>query len=73
MAHVAHVVNYDLPREAEDFVHRIGRTRRNSAKGVASTFTSPDEKQLLRKIEKTLAIHMKHYRVRANDAAAQPV
>lgn len=72
VAHVAHVVNYDLPREAEDFVHRIGRTGRNSAKGVASTFAAPDEKQLLRKIEKTLSIRMKHYRVRANHAVAQP-
>jgi len=71
VAHVAHVVNYDLPREAEDFVHRIGRTGRNSAKGVASTFAAPDEKQLLRKIEKTLAVRMKHYRVRANNAAVQ--
>jgi len=71
VAHVAHVVNYDMPREAEDFVHRIGRTGRNSAKGVASTFASPDERSLLRKMEKTLAIHTKHFRVRANQPAAQ--
>jgi ATP-dependent RNA helicase RhlE len=71
VAHVAHVVNYDMPREAEDFVHRIGRTGRNSAKGVASTFASPDEKSLLRKMEKTLAITMKRFRVRANQPAAQ--
>ena len=69
VAHVAHVVNYDMPREAEDFVHRIGRTGRNSAKGVASTFAAPDERQLLRKMEKTLAIHMRHFRVRASEAA----
>jgi ATP-dependent RNA helicase RhlE len=67
---VAHVVNYDMPREAEDFVHRIGRTGRNSAKGVASTFAAPDERSLLRKMEKTLAISMKHYRVRPNQAVA---
>lgn len=71
VAHVAHVVNYDMPREAEDFVHRIGRTGRNSARGVASTFAAPDERQLLRKMEKALAITTRRFRVRANDAAPQ--
>jgi ATP-dependent RNA helicase RhlE len=71
VAHVAHVVNYDMPREAEDFVHRVGRTGRNSAKGMASTFAAPDERSLLRKMEKTLAITTKHFRVRANQPAAQ--
>lgn len=71
VAHVAHVVNYDMPREAEDFVHRVGRTGRASAKGVASTFTAPDEKHLLKKMEKILAISMKRYRVRPNEAALQ--
>ncbi len=68
---VAHVVNYDMPREAEDFVHRIGRTGRNSAKGIASTFAAPDEKHTLRKMEKTLAINMKRFRVKTNQAVAQ--
>lgn len=71
VAHVAHVVNYDMPREAEDFVHRVGRTGRASAKGVASTFTAPDEKHLLKKMEKMLAINMKRFRVRPNEAALQ--
>jgi ATP-dependent RNA helicase RhlE len=68
VADVAHVVNYDMPREAEDFVHRIGRTGRASSKGIASTFAAPDEKHLLRKMEKTLRINMKHYRVKPNEA-----
>jgi len=67
VADVAHVVNYDMPREAEDFVHRIGRTGRASAKGVASTFAAPDERHILRKMEKTLSINMKRFRVRANE------
>jgi ATP-dependent RNA helicase RhlE len=69
VADVAHVVNYDMPREAEDFVHRIGRTGRASARGVASTFTAPDERHVLRKMEKALAINMKRYRVRPNEGA----
>lgn len=71
VAHVAHVVNYDMPREAEDFVHRVGRTGRNSARGVASTFAAPDECPLLRRIEKLLSIRTRRFRVRANSAAAQ--
>lgn len=64
VAHIAHVVNFDLPKEAEDFVHRVGRTGRNHSRGVASTFTLPGEKNDLRKIEKALAIQMKRFRVK---------
>jgi ATP-dependent RNA helicase RhlE len=71
VADVAHVVNYDMPREAEDFVHRIGRTGRASAKGVASTFAAPDERHMLRKMEKTLSINMKRFRVKTNAPAMQ--
>jgi ATP-dependent RNA helicase RhlE len=63
VANVAHVINFDLPKVAEDFVHRVGRTGRASAHGVASTFAVPAERGELRKIEKTLSIQMKHYRV----------
>src|SRR6202012_1327498 len=73
VADVAHVVNYDMPREAEDFVYRIGRTGRASSKGIASTFAAPDEKHLLRKMEKTLRINMKHYRVKPNEAVRAAV
>jgi ATP-dependent RNA helicase RhlE len=67
--HVAHVVNYDLPKLAEDFVHRVGRTGRASRKGIASTFAMPDEKRELQKIEKSLSIQMKRFRVRSAEAA----
>jgi len=66
VADVAHVVNYDLPREAEDFVHRVGRTGRAASHGVASTFAAPDEAHALKKIERTLAINTRKYRVRPN-------
>ena len=67
VANVAHVVNYDLPKEPEDFVHRVGRTGRASAKGVASTFAGPTEHRELRKIERTLSIQMKRFRVRSTN------
>jgi ATP-dependent RNA helicase RhlE len=71
VANVAHVVNYDLPKVAEDFVHRVGRTGRASAKGVASTFAGPAERNDLRKIERALSIRMRHYKVRGVNADAE--
>jgi ATP-dependent RNA helicase RhlE len=62
--HIAHVVNYDMPKIAEDFVHRVGRTGRASRSGVASTFASPEEKGDLRKIERALRINMQRFRVK---------
>jgi ATP-dependent RNA helicase RhlE len=73
VADVAHVVNFDMPREAEDFVHRVGRTGRASSRGMASTFAAPDEAQTLRKMERTLNISTTKYRVRPNDRARAQV
>jgi ATP-dependent RNA helicase RhlE len=73
VADVAHVVNYDLPKEVEDFVHRVGRTGRASSRGVASTFAVPDEAKALRKIERTLAITPRKYRVRPKSTASEQV
>ena len=64
VAHVAHVVNFDMPKVAEDFVHRVGRTGRASSKGVASTFAIPAEKGDLRKIERALKINIERFRVK---------
>ena len=73
VADVAHVVNYDLPREAEDFVHRVGRTGRAQSRGVASTFAAPDETHALKKIERTLTVTSTRYRVRPNDTRAMQI
>jgi ATP-dependent RNA helicase RhlE len=56
VSHIAHVVNYDLPNGSDDFVHRIGRTGRAGAKGVATTFITPLEKGDARKLERELKI-----------------
>jgi len=48
---ISHVINYDVPAYAEDYVHRIGRTGRATALGDAITFVSYDEQKYLRKIE----------------------
>ena len=50
---VSHVVNYDLPDVPEAYVHRIGRTARAGAEGIAISLCAPDERHLLKQIEKT--------------------
>jgi ATP-dependent RNA helicase RhlE len=52
VADIGHVVNFDLPHVPEDYVHRVGRTARAAASGRASSFTSPEEQELLRAIER---------------------
>lgn len=49
---ISHVVNYDLPMEPETYVHRIGRTGRAGAKGIAISFCDMDEQKYLRGIER---------------------
>ncbi|MEW6131782.1 MAG: DEAD/DEAH box helicase [Pseudomonadota bacterium] len=50
VAGISHVINFDLPRQAEDYVHRIGRTGRAGAFGVAVSLVSSRDGMLLRKI-----------------------
>jgi ATP-dependent RNA helicase RhlE len=52
VADIGHVVNFDLPHVPEDYVHRVGRTARAASSGRASTFTAPDERELLQAIER---------------------
>jgi ATP-dependent RNA helicase RhlE len=49
-----HVVNYDLPHNSEDYVHRIGRTGRAGQKGEAISFCTPEDKESVRGIEKLI-------------------
>ena len=51
---VSHVINYELPNEPEGYVHRIGRTARAGAGGVALSFCAPDERDYLRDIERLI-------------------
>ncbi len=49
---IGHVVNFDMPHVAEDYVHRVGRTARYAASGRASSFVAPEEHDQLRGIER---------------------
>jgi ATP-dependent RNA helicase RhlE len=51
---ISHVINYDVPQQAEDYVHRIGRTGRAAKEGDAFTFMSPDEIAMVRLIERVI-------------------
>jgi ATP-dependent RNA helicase RhlE len=64
---VAHVINYDVPKMAEDFIHRVGRTGRAGLLGCASTLAAGVEVLELRQIERTLKLKIE----RMQTAAAQ--
>jgi ATP-dependent RNA helicase RhlE len=64
---IAHVVNFDLPQQPEDFVHRVGRTGRAGNRGVATTFGMRSERGEIKRIERTLGLRM----VRQEAAAHQ--
>ena len=68
---IAHVVNYDLPQQAEDFIHRVGRTGRAGARGCATTFATRTERGDIAKIERTIG--MKLTRKHAPGEAAEVV
>jgi ATP-dependent RNA helicase RhlE len=55
---IAHVINYDLPEIAENFIHRVGRTGRAGRQGVASTFFVSGQRSELFQLERALGIRM---------------
>lgn len=55
---VSHVINFDLPNEPESYVHRIGRTGRAGASGIAFSFCDSDEREYLKDIERTIRMHV---------------
>jgi len=63
---VAHVINYDLPKMAEDFIHRVGRTGRAGLQGRASSLVAGVEVMELRQIERTLQLRIERKQVDAS-------
>ena len=55
---VTHVINYELPNEPESYVHRIGRTARAGASGIAYSFCDVEEREFLRDIEKLIRLRV---------------
>lgn len=63
---IAHVINYDLPDVAENFIHRVGRTGRAGRQGVASTLFSSDQRTDLFLLERALGIQMERPQAASN-------
>jgi len=57
---ISHVINFDLPMVAEDYIHRIGRTGRGGAKGRAISLVGPDDRRKLAGIERLLGSRLQH-------------
>jgi ATP-dependent RNA helicase RhlE len=70
---IAHVVNFDLPQAPEDFIHRVGRTGRAGARGVASTFALKQERSEIGRIEKVLGMKLQRRAVTADVVAEKKV
>jgi ATP-dependent RNA helicase RhlE len=71
---ISHVVNFELPEEPESYVHRIGRTARAGREGIAISFCSPEERPLLKQIERLTRVTLDERRhvLSAEALAAAP-
>ncbi len=69
--HLPMVINYEIPHAAEDYVHRIGRTGRAGASGIAISLVSPEEEKYLAEIEKLIKTEIKKERAELPAQAAK--
>lgn len=67
---VTHVFNYDIPHDAESYIHRIGRTGRAGQSGIAITFVSPGEHNYLRIIEQGIKASIKKFKTKKSKELA---
>src|SRR5690606_21287725 len=67
-----HVVNFDVPNQPEDYIHRVGRTARAEATGDAFTLVSPDEERLVKAIERAIDQRIARVTVPGFDYKARP-
>jgi ATP-dependent RNA helicase RhlE len=68
---IAHVINYELPELAENFIHRVGRTGRAGTRGVASTLVLREQRAELVQLERTLGIRIDRIPVDSTAVANQ--
>jgi ATP-dependent RNA helicase RhlE len=71
--HISHVINYDVPKIAEDFIHRVGRTGRAGSQGHASTLAAGAEVVELRHIERTLKLRIQREQIALSTAPKRVV
>jgi ATP-dependent RNA helicase RhlE len=77
---LGHVINFDVPALADDYIHRVGRTARAEATGDAYTFVSPEEEEDMRTIERMVGKRLPRitlpdfdYTPRSNEQPAMPL
>jgi len=68
VTNISHIINYDLPEDPENYVHRIGRTGRMGADGVAIAFVTPEQGELLTSIEILINKQLEEDRIEGFDA-----
>ncbi len=64
---ISHVINYDVPDEADDYVHRVGRTARQEALGIAWSLVTPEDEPLVARIEHRLGRPVERARLEGFD------
>jgi ATP-dependent RNA helicase RhlE len=69
---IAHVINYDLPEVAENFIHRVGRTGRAGGSGVASTLFTRDQRTDIFQLERALGIKIERLKADSMQPQIQP-
>jgi len=69
---ISHVINFDMPGTADDYIHRIGRTGRAKRTGDAFTLVTPDDEDLIRKLEKIMGHKLDHQLIEGFDYKTPP-
>jgi len=70
---ISHIINYDLPEDPESYVHRIGRTGRMGADGVAFAFVTPEQGKQLTAIESFINMQVKEARIEGFEAFTRKI
>jgi ATP-dependent RNA helicase DeaD len=68
VTNISHIINYDLPEDPENYVHRIGRTGRMGADGIAIAFVTPEQGEQLTNIEAYINLQLKEDRIEGFEA-----
>jgi len=67
-----YVINFDLPKHSQEYIHRVGRTGRAGKKGLAISFVSPDDEGMLKNIEQLLRLKIPQRRMRGYEPQERP-
>jgi ATP-dependent RNA helicase DeaD len=69
---ISHIINYDVPQDCDDYVHRVGRTGRMGREGIAFTFVVPGEGEFLTNIERRINKQLKRDFIEGFEAVPPP-